>query len=102
MCIWGELYKVLDCSDVVIQVGASALINHYCCGTASTVTSTEAFHLAFFPHTNNMSHNETQEIHLCVLRFILVPGLSERVLKHSTYPFPPAQTTCRIMTQRKY
>lgn len=21
--IWGELYKVLDCSDVVIQVGAS-------------------------------------------------------------------------------
>jgi hypothetical protein len=30
------------------------------------------------------------------------PGLSERVLKHSTYPFPPTQTTCRIMTQRKY
>jgi hypothetical protein len=30
------------------------------------------------------------------------PGLSERVLKHSTYPFPPHKTTCRIMTQRKY
>jgi hypothetical protein len=30
------------------------------------------------------------------------PGLSERVLKHSTYPPPPTQTTCRTLTQRKY
>ena len=27
--IWGELYKVLDSSDVIIQVGSYSSISHY-------------------------------------------------------------------------